>query len=108
MAFVALEVALEMVKGLGETIRRIEARDRGLGDQVKRAASSVALNLAEGAERAGRDRKHAFRVASGSAAEVRAALRIAVAWGYVPAESLAVTQARLHRLGGLLYGLTRP
>ena len=106
MGFVALEVALEVVEGLSPVVGRIEVRDRALADQIRRAATSVALNLAEGAERRGRDRTHAFRVASGSAAEVRAALRVAVAWGYTSAASLEAVRARLDRLGGLLYGLT--
>lgn len=107
MALVALDVALQTVEGMAEVVKRIAAKDRSLGDQVRRAATSVALNLAEGAERVGRDRVHAFRIASGSAAEVRAALRIAVAWGYVSADLMAATLVRLDRLGGLLFGLTR-
>jgi four helix bundle protein len=106
MAFVALEVALEVIAGLSGVVKQIEGPDRALGDQVKRAASSVALNLAEGAERRGRDRAHSFRIASGSAAEVRAALRVAAAWGYLSADALEPLDAQLDRLAGLLWGLT--
>ena len=107
MAFVAMDVALEMVEGLGEVVRKVEARDRSLADQMKRAASSVVLNLAEGRERRGRDRGHLFRIASGSAAEVRAAVHLAIAWGYAPASDLETQLAVHDRLAGLLYGLTR-
>ena len=107
MSFVAMDVALEMVAGLGDVMRRTEARDRNLADQMRRAASSVVLNLAEGRERRGKDRGHMFRVASGSAAELRAAVRIAIAWGYVPAAALEAQLAVQDRLAGLLYGLTR-
>jgi four helix bundle protein len=107
MAFVAIDVGMEMVRGLGAVVPRIEARDRSLADQVRRAASSVVLNIAEGAERRGKDRAHHFRIASGSAAELKVGLGIAEAWGYVPASALESTLARLQRLGGLIYGLQR-
>ena len=47
-----------------------------------------------------------FRIAAGSAAELRAAMLIGVAWGRIaePTEVLDL----LDRLGGLLYGLVRP
>ena len=67
----------------------------------------TALNISEGGERKGRDRMHHFRIASGSAAELQTGLGIAAAWGYVPRSALEPMQANLHRLGGLLYGLTR-
>ena len=108
MAFVALDVAMEVVEHLGAVVERIEQRDRSLGDQVRRVASSVALNLAEGAKRTGKDRIHLFRIAHGSAAEVKTALRLAVAWRYVSASALEPSLVSLDRLGGLLHGLTRP
>ena len=107
MAFVALEVATELIGGLGEVVPRIETRDRSLADQIRRAASSIALNIAEGGERSGRDRKHCFRIASGSAEEVRAALGVAAAWGYTTTKALEPSYERLHRLRGLLYGLVK-
>jgi four helix bundle protein len=107
MGFVALETAVALIEGLGEVVKRIEARDRSLADQMQRAANSIALNIAEGAERRGRDRAHSFRVASGSAAELRTALRVAVAWRHVPADSIEPALDHLYRLRGLLYGLTR-
>ena len=107
MSFVAMDVAEEMIKGLSEVVRRIAVHDRELASQMRRAATSVVLNLAEGRERKGRDRGHLFRVASGSAAEVRAGLRVAISWGYVPAAALEAQLAVHDRLAGLLFGLTR-
>jgi hypothetical protein len=37
----------------------------------------------EGSQRTGRDRFHLYRVAAGSAAEVRTALALATTWGYI-------------------------
>ena len=48
--------------------------DWDLRNQAKRAADSVVLNLAEGQQRAGKDRKQHYRIAAGSAAEACAVL----------------------------------
>src|SRR5262245_21203634 len=49
--------------------------DRGPWAPMRAAAGSVPLNLAEGNLRLGADRLHPFRIAAGSAAELRTALR---------------------------------
>ena len=55
--------------------------------------NSLALNLGEGNERTGRERAYHFRVAAGSAGEVRAGLRLAVAWGDLsPAEAQPIME----------------
>ena len=106
MAFITYDVSLELVGALRPIIERLAAADRNLADQVRRAASSVPLNLAEGGERAGRDRAHSFHIAAGSAREVRAALQVALGWGYLAALDAADALAVLDRLGALLYRLT--
>jgi four helix bundle protein len=85
----------------------LRRKDPKLYDQIRRAASSVALNLAEGSRRQGADRCHLWRIAAGSAAEVQAALRVAVAWGDVRASEVEDALRKLDRLLGLLWGLTR-
>ena len=101
--FVALEVALEMIRQLRAPLVVIKTHDADLARQIRRAASSVPLNIAEGNRRAGRDRAHAFRVALGSADEVMAGLRVAEAWGYLTSDE-AVAET-LDRLMGILWGL---
>jgi four helix bundle protein len=59
--------------------QRIENSE--LRDQAMRAAISVALNLAEGANRDRRAALNHFRIARGSAGEVGAAYEIASALG---------------------------
>jgi four helix bundle protein len=84
----------------------IEAHDRDLADQIKRAASSVVLNLGEGQRsEKGNKRKH-YAIAHGSASEVRAALLTAEAWGWIEGASKAFEQ--LDRLLALLWRLTHP
>lgn len=74
--------AIEKMRGL---VGAIEQRDRDLGNQLRRAASSVVLNIAEGSGSFGGVRRARYRTALGSARETVACLRTAEAWGYVPA-----------------------
>lgn len=60
------------------------ARDRGLVDQIRRAAVSIMSNIAEGFERGGANEFIQFLyIAKGSCGEVRAQLRIACDQGYI-------------------------
>ena len=106
MPFVALEVALELIRVLRVPLAKLRRADAALGAQAATAASSVPLNIAEGNRRAGRDRQHFFRIAAGSAAELQAALQVAAAWGYLTDEDLTVGRPILDRQLALLWGLT--
>ena len=107
MKLVALEVSLDVIRSLRRTIAPLRKSDPKLYDQIRRAASSVCLNLAEGQRRAGKDRKHLWRIAAGSAEEVRTALRVAVAWGDLSPAAVAEALALLDRVLRLVWGLTR-
>ncbi|MBE7448307.1 MAG: four helix bundle protein [Kofleriaceae bacterium] len=63
--------------------------------------------MAEAGGRARRDRVRVLRIAAGEAREVRAALAVAAAWGYVDAAEIAPADAVADRLGGVLYGRMR-
>jgi four helix bundle protein len=76
-------VALELVAELRALVSRIRRADRSLADQLVRAANSVVLNLCEAAYSDPGNRRARFHTAAGSANEVRGALRLAKAWGYV-------------------------
>jgi four helix bundle protein len=76
--------------------------------QIRRASASIALNIAEGAQRSGKDRLQHYRIAAGSAAEVHAALRIAAAWRYITSDVLMPAQALATRTVALLWRLTHP
>jgi len=103
----AFEIGLAVVEALRPLMARIGACDGDLARQIRRAASSVPLNVAEGRRRSGKDRAYHYRVAAGSAAEVRAALRVVAAWGYLEAHELAAPLALCDRELRLLYGLAK-
>ena len=58
--FVALELALELIMSLRALQAQIRRRDGNLANQLVKAASSVAANVAEGNRRTGKDRLHLF------------------------------------------------
>ena len=107
MRFDAFETSLDLVRSLRGPLTALETRDGSLATQVRRAAASVSLNLAEGRRRAGRDRLHLWRVAAGSADEVRAALRVAEACGYLEAADIEAALGFVDRVLAMLWRLTR-
>lgn len=77
------EVMREVLVGLGPVAQAIEGKDRDLGRQLRRAATSVLLNIAEGGGSIAGTRRERYRNALGSARETGACLDAAVALGYV-------------------------
>ncbi len=106
MSFDAFDVSLDMIRSLRDPIATITGRDPSLAQQLRRAAASVPLNLAEGRRRHGRDRVHLWRVAAGSADEVVASLRVAEAWGHVDAASIGPVLALCDRVLAMRWRLT--
>ena len=102
----AFELALEIITQLRAIVVIVRRRDVRLAQQIVAAASSVAANLAEGNRREGRDRLHLFRIAAGSADEVRAHLRVAHAWGWVSEREIRKVLATIDRELGILWSLT--
>jgi four helix bundle protein len=106
MALIVHEVAFEMVRDIRPLIDRIARRDRALAQQLKRSASSVPLNIGEGAYSRGGNQLTRFQDAAGSANETRSALRVAEAWGYIRPTERAVVDALLDRVCAMLWRLT--
>ncbi len=97
------QVAIEMIREIAPVITQIEKRDIDLARQLKRAASSVALNMAEASGSRGGIRNARYRTALGSARETRACLDVAEAFGYCAAGErvrgqLSVLSATLWKL----------
>ena len=104
MALRIYSVAIQMIREVRPIIERIKTRDSNLADQLRRAATSIPLNLHEGAYSQGGNARARFHSALGSAAEVRACLDVAEALGYVQQVDPTLTDtldrvvATLHRL----------
>jgi len=78
LTFQKLDVYQRAIEFLALTTEATAALPKGyaaLGDQLRRAASSIPLNIAEGAGRTGRlDTARCYAIARGSAMECAAAL----------------------------------
>ena len=96
--------ALSVISKLRPVIGSIERRDSDLGRQLRRAAASIALNIAEGSYARGRNRGALYQVALGSAKESRACLDVAIALGYIESLDEQVL-AELSSICAVLYRL---
>jgi four helix bundle protein len=74
---------IDVLRGLRPVIAQIEVCDRDLARQLRRAASSMALNTSEGSGSHGGTRRERYRNALGSARETGSCLDVALAFGYV-------------------------
>jgi four helix bundle protein len=107
MPFIIADLSIELIETLRPLMSRIKARDRNLEDQIRRAASSVALNIGEARYSDPGNRRARFHTAAGSAGETLAALRVAMAWGIVSASDAQRAVALLRRIIPTLWKLTR-
>ena len=89
MPLIIQQRALQAAETMRVVLPSLKKRDKDLFDQVRRAMHSVVLNIAEAEGNDGGTARARFATACGSAKEVRAGLRLAVAYGYVG--STAVT-----------------
>lgn len=92
-------VVLEVLGELRALIAQIERRDTDLTRQLRRCASSIALNTAEGMYSRGKNRQARYHTALGSAREALACLEVARALGYVRSLDPTIV-ARLNRIIG--------
>ena len=104
--FEVYEVAKTAVRGLRPVVETVQQSDRDLARQMRRAGASVMLNIAEGWRRLGRDRRQHYVIAAGSNAELRAALDVGEALGYLDGAAYAELDALLDRVSAMLYRLT--
>ena len=107
MRFIAMEITIRIIVCLRPLVEIVRQNDSKLAGQITTAGSSISLNLGEGDRRTGRDRKHFFKISSGSAEEVRTALRVAVAWGYLKEESIREVLEDIDQYQAIMWKLTR-
>ncbi len=102
-----LEQVLHVIELGRPLVVAMGRRDRDLASQVRRALSSVGLNVAEGFGSAAGNARLRFESARGSLYETEAGLRLAIAWGYVSAAEAGPALAAIDRLGARVFGLSR-
>ena len=100
-------LVLDLIRALRPLCVRLHAQSPDLADQLRRAASSVALNLAEGVRRTGRDKKRAYRIAAAEAQETKVALEVALAWGWLDEAELATVRSLADRVARITFALAR-
>jgi four helix bundle protein len=107
MSLLVASLSFEMVAAVRPLVGRIKRYDRSLADQLVRAASSVALNIAEAEYSDPGNKRSRLFTAAGSANETRAALKLATAWGYLASADAEAALAVVGRVAAMLRGLTR-
>lgn len=98
-------LALEVVTDAAALATQLGRVERDYAAQLRRAAASILLNLAEALRRSGRDRGHLLSIALGSAAETQALLDVARALGTVSDESWRSLDSKLDRVCAMLHRL---
>jgi len=108
MAFQVEEYAFEVIALLNPLLAHVRKRDRPLADQLSRASSSIALNIAEGNGKfSPRDRCRFFDTAHGSALECAAGLDVLVAKRKLTRDQIQPGKERLQRMVRMLIGLIK-
>ncbi len=88
---------LDVVRDLRPLLQRVKQKDSDLGTQMRRALTSVPLNIAEGSSSRGGNRAARYHTAAGSMREVIAAVEVSVALGYVGGVDAALLD-RMHKV----------
>ena len=101
----AFRVAIELVELVAALPTTRGASD--VRDQLRRAATSAALNCAEACGKHGQDRARFFEIARGSALESAAALRILLALGALSPEEHERGRVLCGRLYSMFTRLSR-
>jgi hypothetical protein len=104
MPFLALDLSLDLIRGLRPTIDLLRRKSPRLRRQLEDSLAGIVQNVCEGSGRAGGDRPQLYRYGLGSLREVNGILAAAVAFGWLAEAPLA---AERDRLGAILFGLQR-
>ena len=104
-------IAWQKARDLTRSVYRISdsgqfARDFGLRDQTRRAATSIMANIAEGFERGRASEFHQFlSIAKGSCAELRSHLYVAFDAGHIDETTFKALMLQAEEVGRMVGGL---
>ena len=99
-------VMIAMVKSVCALSRKVQQHDPDLAKQMRRAATSVALNGVEGWHSHGGNRVARFVNAMSSARETVACLDLSVACGYLTDAEVEVDLDRLDHITAVMWRLS--
>ena len=98
-------VALQMVGQVAVVAQRVARADRDLARQMRRASTSVPLNISEGVHSRGGNQAARFQNAMASARETAAALEVSIAARYITDDGLGELLDRLDHIVATLWKL---
>jgi len=100
--------SVEMAEDLSKEVAKWPRGYGYLSDQLKRASSSITLNIAEGnAKESHPERRRFFKIARASTAEVGACLDLMRAFGLTSPIEASSLKSRLEGISKMLWGLMR-
>ena len=105
--FMVQQVARKMCRLGGEVARAIEKRDPDLARQLRRALTSVCLNIGEAKLRSARMQTSKLSIAYGEANEVKCILECAQDLGYVAEHDTEAAWDAADHVAATLYKLIR-
>ncbi len=106
MRLIVHQRALEAAAGWQQLMAIMRKRDKALFEQIHKAKNSVVLNSAEASGNDPGTARARFSSACGSAKEVRAGLRLAVAYGYVSRSRVAELDTALDEVCAMSWRLS--
>ena len=95
-------VILDWIASLHPVIRSVAGHDADLASQLRRSATSVCLNTAEGMGATGRSKRQCYRVALREMREAMAALGIAARLGFIKEPDAAAADRQSHIIATLV------
>jgi hypothetical protein len=104
MPFLALDLSLDLIRGLRPTIELLRSKSPRLRRQLEDSLAGIVQNVCEGSGRTSGDRPQLYRIGLGPLREVNGILLAAVAFGWI---AEAPMTAERDRLGAILFGLER-
>ena len=106
---IAWQTGMDLLVESYRVAARLPAIERyGLASQLRRAATSIPANIAEGHGRAARGEfLHFLSIAAGSLRELQTHLEAATRLEYLPPEAVAPANDASNRVGFLLHRLRR-